>query len=149
MQFMRGPAHGEDHQKPPAPLRRVPGQSRGRQVTLFETIVSLTSIVAGTAAICYAVYIGRHAGRNRPHDPERLRRFIENAPYEDEIRACAAQVLGSEEAAQAWMTRPAAALADHRPIDLVATPSGARAVRQYLTRLKQARDGWRASAALA
>ncbi|WP_417525579.1 antitoxin Xre/MbcA/ParS toxin-binding domain-containing protein [Marinovum sp.] len=116
-------------------------------MTLVETIVSITSVIASVLAILYMRHIARHAGRDRPHDPERLRRFIETAPYEDDLRVFATAVLGSKEAAQAWMVRPAPHLDGHRPIDLVATPAGARAVRHYLTRLKQTRDGWRTSTA--
>ena len=51
-------------------------------MTTFDVIVSIGSVVFGTAAIVYAIYVGRTAGRDRPHDPERLRRFIKNAPYD-------------------------------------------------------------------
>ncbi|MEY8802957.1 hypothetical protein AB9K35_22015 [Leisingera sp. XS_AS12] len=51
-------------------------------MTPFDIIVSVTSVVLAGATVAYAAYLGRVSGRDRPHDPERLRRFIENAPYE-------------------------------------------------------------------
>ena len=71
-------------------------------MTTFDVIVSIGSVVFGTAAIVYAIYVGRTAGRDRPHDPERLRRFIKNAPYHllnKEVFAKAVEVIGSESAA--------------------------------------------------
>jgi hypothetical protein len=47
----------------------------------FDIIVSIASVVLGGAAIAYVAYLARVSGRDRPRDPERLRRFIENAPY--------------------------------------------------------------------
>lgn len=51
-------------------------------MTTFEIIVSIISVVLGSAAIAYAVYLDRVSGRDRPHAPERLRQFIANAPYD-------------------------------------------------------------------
>lgn len=53
-----------------------------------------------------------------------------------EIFAQATQVMGSEEAAEAWMNRPAIGLDNHRPIELLATSAGAEAVEDHLTRLE-------------
>lgn len=47
----------------------------------IDIIVSVASVVLATAAIIYVNYLGRVSGQDRPHDPERLRRFIANAPY--------------------------------------------------------------------
>lgn len=46
-----------------------------------EIILSITALVLGSAGIVYAIYLDRVSGRGRPRDPERLRRFIANAPY--------------------------------------------------------------------
>lgn len=51
-------------------------------MTSGEIILSVTAFVLGSAGIVYAIYLGRVSGRGRPRDPERLRRFIANAPYE-------------------------------------------------------------------
>ena len=47
----------------------------------FDIIVTIASVVLAAATIAYMAYLARVSGRNRPHDPERLRRFIANAPY--------------------------------------------------------------------
>ena len=108
-------------------------------MTTFDVIVSIGSVVFGTAAIVYAIYVGRTAGRDRPHDPERLRRFIKNAPYHllnKEVFAKAVEVIGSESAAEAWMNEPCIGLDNEKPIDFVTTPAGAGAVKTYLTQIE-------------
>lgn len=52
-------------------------------MTTFDIIVSIASIVAASVTIAWMRHLAIHSGRERPHDPERLRRFIENAPYRD------------------------------------------------------------------
>lgn len=47
----------------------------------FDIIVSIASVVLAAVTIAYMAYLARVSGRDRPHDPERLRRFIANAPY--------------------------------------------------------------------
>lgn len=53
-----------------------------------------------------------------------------------EIFAHAIDVMGSEEAAEAWMNRPAIGLSNRKPVDLLATSAGVEAVEEYLTRLE-------------
>jgi putative toxin-antitoxin system antitoxin component (TIGR02293 family) len=53
-----------------------------------------------------------------------------------EILARATQVLGSQEAAEHWLERPAIGLDRNSPIDLLATPAGTRMVDDYLTRIE-------------
>ncbi|MFG6534811.1 hypothetical protein ACGYK5_13300 [Sulfitobacter sp. 1A16787] len=48
----------------------------------IDIIVSIGSIVAAGVGIAWMQYLANHSGRDRPHDPERLRRFIANAPYD-------------------------------------------------------------------
>ena len=50
--------------------------------------------------------------------------------------AHAIAVMGSSEAAEDWMQRPAIGLGNRRPLDLLATAAGAEAVSEYLTRLE-------------
>lgn len=50
-------------------------------MTTFDIIVSIAAVVVSTGAIVYMGQLAKHSGRDRPHDPERLHRFIENAPY--------------------------------------------------------------------
>lgn len=52
------------------------------RMTTFEVIISITSVVMAAAVIAYMRHLSRTSGRDRPHDPVRLRRFIKNAPYD-------------------------------------------------------------------
>ena len=52
-----------------------------------------------------------------------------------EIAALAENVLGSDKEAQAWLLRPAIALENSRPIDLLTTPPGIAAVKTLLQRI--------------
>lgn len=54
----------------------------------------------------------------------------------DRIVTRAAEVLGSREAAQSWMLRPAMGLDQQRPIDLIGTTLGTEIVEDFLTRLE-------------
>ena len=53
-----------------------------------------------------------------------------------EILAKATEVLGSQEEAEDWLRRPAMALNRRRPIDLLATPAGAKLVEVLLGRIQ-------------
>jgi putative toxin-antitoxin system antitoxin component (TIGR02293 family) len=52
-----------------------------------------------------------------------------------EILAKATEILGSQEAAERWLERPAIGLNRRAPIDLLATPAGVQLVEDYLERL--------------
>lgn len=52
-----------------------------------------------------------------------------------EVLAKATDVFGSQEEAEAWLSRPAMGLNRQRPIDLLATPAGVELVERFLTRL--------------
>lgn len=53
-----------------------------------------------------------------------------------EIFAHAVDVMGSEEAAEDWINRPAIGLSNRKPVDLLATSAGVEAIEEYLTRLE-------------
>ena len=53
-----------------------------------------------------------------------------------EILSRATAVLGTRSEAEAWMLRPASALEQRRPLDLVATPEGRRMVTEVLERME-------------
>lgn len=53
-----------------------------------------------------------------------------------EIISHATDILGSQEAAEAWILEPAIGLNNRRPIDLLESAAGAEAVEDYLTRLE-------------
>lgn len=51
-------------------------------MTTLEIVISAGSVVTATATIAYVIHVARHAGRDRPHDPARLKRFVDAAPVE-------------------------------------------------------------------
>ncbi len=53
-----------------------------------------------------------------------------------EIFANATDVMGSEDAAEVWMNKPAIGLSNRKPVDLLATSAGVDAVGEYLTRME-------------
>jgi len=54
----------------------------------------------------------------------------------DELRKLAVEVLGSEAAAEAWLSEEAVGLENRRPIDLVRSTPGAALVKQLLQRMQ-------------
>ena len=53
-----------------------------------------------------------------------------------EILTTAAQVFGNQSEAEKWLTTPAMALNQRRPVDLLASPAGVEMVEQLLGRLQ-------------
>jgi putative toxin-antitoxin system antitoxin component (TIGR02293 family) len=53
-----------------------------------------------------------------------------------EVLIKATAVFGSQEEAEQWLEQPAIGLDQQRPIDLLATPEGAKLVEDFLTRLE-------------
>ena len=53
-----------------------------------------------------------------------------------EILARATSVLGSRQEAEGWLIRPAMALEQRRPLDLLATSEGRRMVEELLERME-------------
>jgi putative toxin-antitoxin system antitoxin component (TIGR02293 family) len=53
-----------------------------------------------------------------------------------EILGRAIELFGSQAEAEAWLERPAMALEQRRPIDLLSTPAGVESVEDHLTRLE-------------
>lgn len=68
----------------------------------------------------------------KPLSPEQSGRTWKFA----EILAKATAVFGSQEEAEQWLERPAIGLDRRRPIDLLATPAGAKMVESFLHRLE-------------
>lgn len=52
------------------------------------------------------------------------------------VLAQAAEALGSLETAGAWLLEPAIGLGNRRPVDLLASSAGVRAIRHHLTRVE-------------
>ncbi len=53
-----------------------------------------------------------------------------------EFLARATKIFGTQDAAERWLDRPAIGLDQKSPIDLLATPTGAQMVNDYLTRIE-------------
>jgi hypothetical protein len=46
-------------------------------MTLFEVIISAVSVMIALCGLWYVRHIVRTSGRDRPHDPDRVKRFVE------------------------------------------------------------------------
>lgn len=51
-------------------------------MTSFDFIMSAGSVLAAGASVVYMAHLFRTSGHDAPNDPVRVRRFVENAPYE-------------------------------------------------------------------
>lgn len=51
-------------------------------MTPLEMMIGTCSVAAAAATVGYVLYVVRHAGRDRPYDPERVKRLVETAPME-------------------------------------------------------------------
>jgi len=51
-------------------------------MTNLEIAISAGSALTAAVTIAYVVHVVHRAGRDRPHDPDRLKRFVEAAPVE-------------------------------------------------------------------
>jgi putative toxin-antitoxin system antitoxin component (TIGR02293 family) len=75
----------------------------------------------------------RHKERpNKRLSPEQSGRTWKFA----EILGRAIEIFGSQSEAEEWLDRPAMALEQRKPIDLLSTPAGVESVEQHLTRLE-------------
>lgn len=75
----------------------------------------------------------RHKERpDKPLSPEQGGRTWKFA----EILGRAIEVFGSQDEAEQWLARPAMALDQRKPIDLLSTPAGVESVEDHLTRLE-------------
>ncbi|GGO61524.1 hypothetical protein SAMN05444398_1169 [Roseovarius pacificus] len=48
-------------------------------MTTVEIYISVGSVIASAMGVLYVLHAVRHAGRDRPHDPAAVQRFIESA----------------------------------------------------------------------
>ncbi len=77
-------------------------------------------------------YQRRKEEPDKPLSPEQSGRAWKFA----EILGRAIELFGSRTEAEQWLERPAMALDDRRPIDLLSTPAGVETVEDHLTRLE-------------
>ena len=52
------------------------------EMTSLEILLSSTAVAVAIAGNLYVLKVVRSSGRDRPHDPERVQKLIENAPME-------------------------------------------------------------------
>lgn len=82
--------------------------------------------------ISLRTYQRRMDSLDKPLSPEQSGRTWKFA----EILGRASQVFGSQEQAEQWLERPAMALEQRKPIDLLSSPAGVETVEDLLTRLE-------------
>ncbi len=82
--------------------------------------------------ISFRTYQRRRHELDKPLSPEQSGRTWKFA----EILGRASALFGSQSEAEQWMERPAMALDQRRPIDLLSTPAGVKSLEDHLTRLE-------------
>jgi putative toxin-antitoxin system antitoxin component (TIGR02293 family) len=82
--------------------------------------------------ISLRTYQRRKDAPRKPLSPEQSGRTWKFA----EILGRAIEIFGSQAEAEEWLERPALALGQRRPIDLLSTPAGVESVEDHLTRLE-------------
>jgi putative toxin-antitoxin system antitoxin component (TIGR02293 family) len=103
-------------------------------------LVSAVAILRATShdslekavGISLRTYQRRKDAPDRKLSPEQSGRTWKFA----EILARATALFGSQVEAEAWLERPAMALDQRRPIDLLSTPTGVGTIEDHLTRLE-------------
>jgi putative toxin-antitoxin system antitoxin component (TIGR02293 family) len=103
---------------------------------LVDTIALLRAAQADgmekAVGISLRTYQRRRDALDRKLSPEQSGRTWKFA----EILGRATTLFGSQAAAEEWLERPAMALDQRRPIDLLSTPAGLESVEEHLTRLE-------------
>jgi putative toxin-antitoxin system antitoxin component (TIGR02293 family) len=84
--------------------------------------------------ISFRTYQRRQDALDKPLSPQQSGRTWKFA----EILGRATELFGSQAEAEEWMERPAVALDQRKPIDLLSTPAGVESVEDHLTRLEYA-----------
>jgi putative toxin-antitoxin system antitoxin component (TIGR02293 family) len=112
--------------------------SRGLPRAALTHLIGHVAVLRDPAALERAVGVSQRTVQrfklapNQKLSPEQSGRAWKFA----EILAKAAAVLGSQEEAEDWLRRPAMALDQRRPIDLLATPAGVQLVEDLLGRIQ-------------
>jgi len=102
----------------------------------LQYLVSEVSILQDSlekaVGISLRTYQRRKDAPDKPLSPEQSGRTWKFA----EILGRATEVFGSQAKAEEWLERPAMALEQRKPIDLLSTPAGVETVEDHLTRLE-------------
>jgi putative toxin-antitoxin system antitoxin component (TIGR02293 family) len=113
--------------------------ARGLPAAALQRLVDNLVVIHNPASLEQAIGMSvrtiqrrKKSGAKRPLSREQSGRTWKFA----EILAKATAVLGSQQDAEQWLERPAIGLEQRRPIDLLATPAGAKIVEDFLTRVE-------------
>jgi putative toxin-antitoxin system antitoxin component (TIGR02293 family) len=112
--------------------------SRGLPRGALTHLIGHVAVLRDPAALEQAVGVSQRTVQRfkiapgKPLSPEQSGRAWKFA----EILAKATEVLGSQEDAEDWLRRPAMALDQRRPIDLLASPAGVQLVEDLLGRIQ-------------
>jgi putative toxin-antitoxin system antitoxin component (TIGR02293 family) len=112
--------------------RGLPAAALQRLVDNLVVITSPASLEQAIGMSIRTIQRRKKRGAAQPLNREQSGRTWKFA----EILAKATAVLGSQQDAEQWLERPAVGLDQRRPIDLLATPAGARLVEDFLTRVE-------------
>ena len=82
--------------------------------------------------ISFRTYQRRRDALDKPLSPQQSGRTWKFA----EILSRAIELFGSRSQAEEWLERPAMALDQRKPIDLLSTPAGVESIEDHLTRLE-------------
>jgi len=96
------------------------------------TVLRTTDLLETALGMSLRTFQRRQGADSKPLNPEQSARTWKFA----EILAKATEVFGTQEEAERWMQRPAMALEQRRPIDLMTTPAGVELVEDCLQRLE-------------
>lgn len=111
-------------------LAGLPGRALSHLVGSL-TIIQKTPSLEKAVGMSLRTFQRRRDAPAKPLNPDQSARTWKFAG----ILAKATEVLGSQEEAERWLERPALALEQRRPIDLLATPAGTELVEALLTRM--------------
>lgn len=101
-------------------------------VQRFPFLLGSGNMMERAIGISVRTYQRRRDTAEKPLSPEQSSRAWKFA----EIVARASEVLGSEDEAVVWMTKPAMGLDQRRPIDLIGTAAGLELVEDHLSRIE-------------
>jgi putative toxin-antitoxin system antitoxin component (TIGR02293 family) len=111
----------------------------GLPATALQHLVNNLVVIHSAASLEKAVGMSvrtiqrrKKKGATKPLSQEQSGRTWKFA----EILAKATAVLGTQREAEEWLERPAIGLDQRRPIDLLASPAGAKIVEDFLDRLE-------------
>jgi putative toxin-antitoxin system antitoxin component (TIGR02293 family) len=110
--------------------RGIPGAALASMMSQIKVLPEAQVLEA--VGISYRTKVRRRSDPKKPLSPEQSGRAWSFA----KLLARATEVLGTQDAAEHWLSRPALALDGQRPIELLSTPAGMQMVEQLLGRIE-------------